>query len=179
MNLLSNCVVMRGMNEDELGAFVELTRHRDMEVRFIEWMPFDSNEWCDDKFVPFDEMLRTIRADHPELVPLPGAEQPNDTARLFGVPGYAGRVGFITSMSKQFCGSCNRMRLTADGHLKTCLFGTDELNLRDALRADFEEREMLALVGGALHGKNWALGGHGDMYGIADADNRPMILIGG
>lgn len=174
-----NCVVMRGMNEGELADFVALTEARDVEVRFIEWMPFDSNAWNDEAFVPFEEMLRRIHERYPALAPQPTAQQPNDTSAIYAVPGFAGRVGFITSMSQHFCASCNRLRLTADGELKTCLFGGDEVSLRDAMRAGFSDEELRVLVRGAVQKKNWALGGHGDMYGIAASENRPMILIGG
>ena len=105
-------------------------------------------------------------------------------------PGHAGTVGFITSMSEHFCGGCNRLRITADGQLKACLFGADEVNIRDALRAaggDDGEGEDAAARGTALHGlvegalarKHFALGGNKDMHGIAANENRPMILIGG
>ena len=179
VNVKVNCVVMRGMNEGELAGFVALTEARDVEVRFIEWMPFDSNAWNDEAFVPFAEMKERIRQRFPTLCRLPSAQQPNDTSAIYHVPGFEGRVGFITSMSEHFCASCNRLRLTADGELKTCLFGGDEVSLRDAMRVGFTDEELLVLVRGAVQKKNWALGGHGSMYGIAAAENRPMILIGG
>ena len=119
---------------------------------------------------------------------------PSATAKLWRAPGHAGAVGFITSMSEHFCGGCNRLRVTADGQLKACLFGTDEVNIRDALRAsggatgsngggDGEggaaDDALHALVEGALARKHFALGGSKDMHGIAANENRPMILIGG
>lgn len=91
-----------------------------------------------------------------------------------------GRLGFITSMSSHFCGTCNRLRLTADGKLKTCLFGGKEVSLRDAMRGGATEDELRTVVGAAVRRKTFALGGHGNAEGIAKAgDNRPMILIGG
>lgn len=91
-----------------------------------------------------------------------------------------GQFGFITSMSEHFCGSCNRLRLTADGNLKVCLFGASEMSLRDALRQqDRSNRSLTQMIQAAVLKKHFALGGHGDMHGIARSENRPMILIGG
>ena len=103
----------------------------------------------------------------------------SDTAKRYHVPGYAGEVGFITSMSKNFCGGCNRIRLTADGNLKVCLFGTDEVSLLKPMREGASDSDLLELIGAAVFKKHAALGGNGDMYGIAASSNRPMIRIGG
>ena len=104
------------MNEEEIVDFVNLTQDKNVDVRFIEYMPFDGNKWDDKKMVPFKEMLQIIREIHPDFQRIKDA--PNDTSKGFKVPGFAGQVGFITSMSDHFCGSCNRLRLTADGNLK-------------------------------------------------------------
>lgn len=172
-----NCVVMRHFNLDELVDFVAFTERNAVDVRFIEWMPFDSNKWSDETFVPFREMLETIRAAFPSVAKLTDA--PNDTSKAFHVPGFAGQFGFITSMSEHFCGSCNRLRLTADGNLKVCLFGNAEVSLRDALRHGVPDADITDIIDVAVKRKQFALGGHGDMYGISKAKNRPMILIGG
>ncbi|KAK1991969.1 molybdenum cofactor biosynthesis protein A [Colletotrichum falcatum] len=127
-----NCVVMRGRNDAEILPFVEMTRDSDLEVRFIEYMPFGGNRWDRRKMLGYAEMLDLIRARHPTLAPVPG--HPNDTSKTWHVPGFAGRVGFITSMTHNFCGSCNRLRVTSDGNLKVCLFGNTEVSLRDILR---------------------------------------------
>eukprot|EP00611_Tribonema_gayanum_P011912 TRINITY_DN2234_c0_g1_i1.p1 TRINITY_DN2234_c0_g1~~TRINITY_DN2234_c0_g1_i1.p1 ORF type:complete len:439 (-),score=126.73 TRINITY_DN2234_c0_g1_i1:725-2041(-) len=173
-----NCVVMGGVNEDELAAFVELGSSRPLDVRFIEWMPFDDNRWNEGKFVGYSSMLRSLQASYPEMAR--SGDERNDTTKWYRVPGHEGRVGFITSMSEHFCGSCNRLRVMADGSLKVCLFDGDEtLSLRDALRAGLPDRQLGALVHAAVLKKKAALGGHGDMQGIARSSNRPMILIGG
>lgn len=169
-----NCVVMRGSNDDELVDFVALTETRPIEARFIEYMPFAGNGWADEVFMPFAEMRARIESVYGALVP---AEMgPNETARSFRVPGFRGGVGFITSMSDAFCDGCNRLRLTADGHLKVCLFGSSEVNLRDALRAGATDDELTSLVAAAVRRKKAA---HAGMYQLVGADNRPMILIGG
>ncbi|KAI7930853.1 hypothetical protein M0657_000505 [Pyricularia oryzae] len=132
VKLKINCVVMRGMNDQEIIPFVEMTRDQDIEVRFIEYMPFDGNRWSKGKMFSYEEMLDRIREVHPGLERLKGHK--NDTSKTFRVPGFRGKVGFITSMTHNFCGTCNRLRITSDGNLKVCLFGDAEVSLRDLLR---------------------------------------------
>ncbi|KAL2188463.1 molybdenum cofactor biosynthesis prote [Thermothelomyces heterothallicus CBS 203.75] len=127
-----NCVVMRGLNDREILPFVELTRERDVEVRFIEYMPFDGNKWSEGKMFSYQEMLDLIRTRYPDLRRVKGHR--NDTSKTFEVPGFTGRIGFITSMTHNFCGTCNRLRITSDGNLKVCLFGNAEVSLRDIIR---------------------------------------------
>ena len=92
------------------------------------------------------------------------------------VKGHRGRVSFITSMTENFCSSCNRIRLTADGNLKVCLFGASEVSLRDAMRAGATDEELKVIIGRAVGRKKAR---HAGMYNIANSKNRPMILIGG
>ncbi|PTB65271.1 molybdenum cofactor biosynthesis prote [Trichoderma citrinoviride] len=132
VKLKINCVVMRGLNDREILPFVELTREKDLEVRFIEYMPFDGNKWNKGKMFSYDEMLDVIRAQYPDLHKV--QDEKNDTSKTWKVPGFAGRLGFITSMTHNFCGTCNRLRITSDGNLKVCLFGNAEVSLRDILR---------------------------------------------
>ncbi|KAI3544145.1 hypothetical protein CABS01_00265 [Colletotrichum abscissum] len=127
-----NCVVMRGRNDAEIGPFVEMTRDKDVEVRFIEYMPFDGNKWNKGKMLGYAEMLDVIRETYPTLAKV--EDHKNDTSKTWHVPGFAGRIGFITSMTHNFCGTCNRLRITSDGNLKVCLFGNTEVSLRDILR---------------------------------------------
>lgn len=127
-----NCVVMRGLNDREMVSFVDMTRDKDVEVRFIEYMPFDGNRWSENKMLGYREMLDVIREAHPALREVPGHR--NDTSKTYQVPGFRGRVGFITSMTHNFCGTCNRLRVTGDGNLKVCLFGNAEVSLRDIVR---------------------------------------------
>ncbi|XP_029900328.1 molybdenum cofactor biosynthesis protein 1 isoform X2 [Myripristis murdjan] len=169
-----NCVVMRGLNEDELLDFVALTEKKPLEVRFIEYMPFDGNKWNFKKMVSYQEMLDRIRQQWPSLETLPSEHA--DTAKTFKVPGFKGRVGFITSMSDHFCGSCNRLRLTADGNLKVCLFGNSEVSLRDVLRSGASDEDLLQIIGAAVGRKKKQ---HAGMFNISQMKNRPMILIGG
>ncbi|XP_066531398.1 molybdenum cofactor biosynthesis protein 1 isoform X1 [Hoplias malabaricus] len=167
-----NCVVMRGLNEDELLDFVALTERKPLDVRFIEYMPFDGNKWNFKKMVSYAEMLDRIKQQWPNLEPLPGDE--TGTAKAFRVPGFQGQLGFITSMSDNFCGSCNRLRITADGNLKVCLFGNSEVSLRDCLRSGASEEELLEIIGAAVGRKKKQ---HAGMFSISQMKNRPMILI--
>lgn len=127
-----NCVVMRGLNDREILPFVELTREKDVEVRFIEYMPFDGNKWSEGKMFSYQEMLDLIRTRYPDLRRVKGHR--NDTSKTFEIPGFIGKIGFITSMTHNFCGTCNRLRITSDGNLKVCLFGNAEVSLRDIIR---------------------------------------------
>lgn len=96
--------------------------------------------------------------------------------QAYKVPGFKGQIGFITSMSEHFCGSCNRLRITADGNLKVCLFGSAEISLRDAMRNGCSEDDLLALIGAAVRRKKQQ---HAGMQNLSKMKNRPMILIGG
>ncbi|MEE6473574.1 hypothetical protein FKM82_010089 [Ascaphus truei] len=169
-----NCVVMRGLNEDEILDFVQLTEKQPLEVRFIEYMPFDGNKWNFKKMVSFQEMLDTIRQRWPQLETIP--TDISSTSKAFRVPDFQGQIGFITSMSEHFCGSCNRLRITADGNLKVCLFGNSEVSLRDWLRSEASEEELMQIIGAAVGRKKKQ---HAGMFNISQMKNRPMILIGG
>ncbi len=129
-----NVVVMRGRNDDELEDFARITLDRPWHVRFIEVMPVGDNlDVSANEFVPAPEMLRTVRSIG-ELEPVEGPKG-NGPATYYRFPGAPGTVGVITPMSHNYCDTCNRMRLTADGKLRPCLFGDLHTNLRDPLRA--------------------------------------------
>ena len=176
-----NCVVMRGFNDNEMNEFAMFTKERDLEVRFIEYMPFDENEWEMNKMVSYLEMISRLRDELPTKIErLP--TQCHETSKVYRVDGHEGRLGFISSMTENFCSSCNRLRLTADGKIKVCLFGgeEDEVSLREAIRSGMNEQAVMAIAEDALWQKKWALGGHDHAQSIATtAGNRPMILIGG
>ncbi|XP_045499014.1 molybdenum cofactor biosynthesis protein 1 [Colias croceus] len=146
-----NTVLMKGFNDDEVCDFVEFTKDRNVEVRFIEFMPFTGNRWDDSRMVAGAAALAAARAALPALRPAPPA--PCRTATVWKADGYAGSVGFISSMTQPFCSSCNRLRLTADGNLKVCLFGGAEVSLRDAVRAGAGDGDLAALVRAALRRK--------------------------
>ncbi|XP_032454023.1 molybdenum cofactor biosynthesis protein 1 isoform X3 [Nasonia vitripennis] len=170
-----NTVIMRDFNDDELVDFVELTENKPIDLRFIEYMPFSGNEWNTEKMVSFTEMKQIIRKKYPEFKKLP--DKPNDTSKAYHVPGFVGQVGFITSMTNNFCSSCNRLRITADGNLKVCLFeGKGEVSLRDALRNNATTDDLRTLIHNAVLNKKKQ---HAGMLNLSHMENRPMILIGG
>jgi len=144
---------MRGLNDDEIGDFIELTRDKNIDVRFIEYMPFSGNKWNTKKMVPFKEMLKRIAEKYAieDIIRL--GDEPNDTSKAFKIRSYTGQFGFITSMSEHFCSTCNRVRLTADGNLKVCLFGNAEVSLRDALRSNASDQALNDLIGMAVRQK--------------------------
>ncbi|GMR13615.1 MAG: GTP 3',8-cyclase MoaA [Gemmatimonadota bacterium] len=128
-----NVVLMRGRNDDEIEAFAELTRERPLHVRFIEIMPTGSNlELSAESFLSCTEVIGRLRLVD-ALEPVDGPVG-NGPARYYRYPEAVGTIGVITPMSHTFCDDCNRLRLTADGHLRPCLFGSIQTNLRDPLR---------------------------------------------
>ncbi|XP_034936164.1 molybdenum cofactor biosynthesis protein 1 isoform X2 [Chelonus insularis] len=147
-----NCVVMRGYNDDEVIDFIEFTKDRPVDVRFIEYMPFYGNKWEDNKMVSFKEMMKMITKRFPNFQEL--KNPPNSTSKAFSVPNYVGQVGFITSMSQHFCHSCNRLRITADGNIKVCLFeGQSEISLRDFMRNGASDEDLKKIISLAVSKK--------------------------
>jgi len=139
-----NAVLVRGFNEDEVEAFAAFARERDVIMRFIEFMPLDADRhWSRELMVPAEEVYRRIRAQWP-LVQIPHAE--SETARKYRfADGAPGEIGLIAPVTQPFCGHCSRIRLTADGKVRTCLFSKDDHDLRGMLRnsatdANIEER---------------------------------------
>jgi cyclic pyranopterin phosphate synthase len=129
-----NVVVMRGINDDELCDFARLSIEHEWHVRFIELMPVgEMRELTWDYVVPSDEVLRRLE-EIAQLEPVAGPARGNGPARYFRFDHARGTIGVITPMSQTYCGSCNRVRLTADGRLRTCLFGDNEVDLRSPLR---------------------------------------------
>ncbi|KAH8053763.1 cyclic pyranopterin monophosphate synthase [Aureococcus anophagefferens] len=177
-----NCVVMRGENDDELAAFARRWAGTGVEVRFIEWMPFQANDWSAGKLVAYDDMLGALGSLAPgeRLYQRDSdAADPHDTTRWWRLGG--AKLGFITSMTDHFCGGCNRVRVTADGSLKTCLFGSDSVSLRDVLRGGASDADLAAAVHAALQKNHFRHGGHGGAEDLAKhaGENRHMVRIGG
>jgi GTP 3',8-cyclase len=148
-----NAVIERGVNDDEILDLAEFGRDHDVQVRFIEFMPLDADgHWANDQVVSQDEIVATIAAAHPlEPVPARGAA-PADTWRY--VDG-RGTVGVIPTVTKPFCGDCDRVRLTADGRFRTCLFATDDHDLLSPMRTGAGDDELAAAIERAV-GTKWA-----------------------
>lgn len=169
-----NVVIVRGLNDDEILNFVKLAQYYPLEVRFIEYMPFDGNKWEVEKVISFKEIIDIIKTKHPIIEQL--THKYGETSKIFQIPGFKGKLGFITSMTSDFCGDCTRLRITSDGNLKVCLFGNDEVSIKNLLRAGVDESEILEVVGKAVKGKKEKHAGLDELPKMA---NRPMILIGG
>ena len=143
-----NAVALRGFTEDEVPAFVKLARDSAYEVRFIEFMPLDADRaWTSDQVLTGRELHAMIDALHP-LEPL--EREPSATARIYGFADGRGRIGFINPVSEPFCADCNRIRLTADGRLRTCLFSLNETDLRGPLRDGARDDELERLIRDAV-----------------------------
>ena len=143
-----NVVALRGFTEDEAVRFAELARRKPYEVRFIEFMPLDADgDWTADRVLPNDEVRAMIEAVHP-LVPL-GREAGGTSSRYAFADG-RGALGFISPVTHPFCDDCNRIRLTADGRLRTCLFSIGETDLRGPLREGAADAELEAIIRDAV-----------------------------
>ena len=172
-----NVVVMKGFNDNEIIDFVEWTKHTPVHVRFIEFMPFSGNRWTSNKVFTWREMLEQIESKY-TIVRL--EDEKHDTAKKYTVPDHKGTFAFITTMSAPFCGDCNRMRLTADGKMKNCLFSKEETDLLKALR---NQEEVAPLIHQSIRNKAKELGGQFtpdfEHLHAEDIQNRSMITIGG
>ncbi len=172
-----NMVVMKGINDAELPDFVELTREHNLEMRFIEFMPFPGNRWQPEKLFRFDEILSALHSHFPQLQKV--GDAPHDTAKKYRIPGYKGVFAVISTMSEPFCGSCNRLRLSADGMMRNCLFASGEVDLASALRRG---DDVLPLIHSCVHAKAARLGGHNSVDWAIErtqAQERTMMGIGG
>jgi cyclic pyranopterin phosphate synthase len=143
-----NAVAMRGFTEEEAIPFAEFARSTAFQVRFIEFMPLDGDHnWTPDSVLTGDELRQIIHAAHP-LEELP--REPSSTARVYRFADGRGEIGFINPVSEPFCSDCNRVRLTAEGKLRTCLFSLHETDLRGPLRAGAADGELETLIRDAV-----------------------------
>jgi cyclic pyranopterin phosphate synthase len=175
-----NVVVMKGFNDNEILDFIELTRDRNIMIRFIEFMPFDGNKWNKDKLVSYAEIMNqaTDKFGITKVERL--VDKPNDTAKNHKITGYKGSFSVISSVTNPFCSTCNRIRLTADGKLKNCLFSNTETSLLETLRAG---ESIQPLIAQNIQSKHAMRGGMDDDEKFQNpalfSQNRSMIKIGG
>lgn len=168
-----NTVVMRGINDDEILDFVDFAKDKPINVRFIELMPFKGNNWDFSHFVPYLEIKKKIEEKF-ELIPIKNNQ--HDVAKDFCIEGFQGTVSFITSMTDSFCNSCNRVRLTANGSIKSCLFQKAEVNLRNAIQENISDTKIIDMIQHALTLKQE---GHPNLEELVKLENQSMIEIGG
>ncbi len=178
-NVKLNVVLMKDFNEDEIIDFINFTKDKAITVRFIEFMPFDGNQWDKSKLVSYVEVIEKVRLyfSEEELIRLPNEE--NFTARNFKIKGYEGSFGIISSVTNPFCDSCNRIRLTANGKLKNCLFSNTETDLLTPYR---EGESIESIIKDAIFKKKAVRSGMTNLEDFENLDNhsnRSMITIGG
>lgn len=138
-----NNVVMRGFNDDELDIFCEMTKDNSVTVRFIEFMPFDSHQiWeTGEHFLSAETMIRHIRNKYPDIELASGTRTEH---HIFQVPGYKGKIAIIPAFTRSLCGNCSRIRLTADGGIRNCLYSDEEFTLMDLLRDGCSDEDIVA-----------------------------------
>jgi len=172
-----NSVVMKGYNENEICDFITWTKESPVHIRFIEFMPFPGNHWKPEKLITYKEILEEIQLKFPLVEKL--NDEKHDTAKKFRVRNHAGTFAVISTMSEPFCGGCNRMRLTADGKMRNCLFAKTETDLLSSLR---EGKDIVPLIKECLFGKHYMLGGHDELLWAqqhTESKERSMLAIGG
>ena len=169
-----NAVVMQGVNDDEIEDLACLTYHYPFEVRFIEFMPFQGEDG-DSRLVSADIILERVRRVAPLLPAV--SENSNGPARHYRFPDALGKIGIISPISEHFCHTCNRLRLTADGKLRTCLFSVEEHDLKTPLRQGASDEDLTALIRAAINRKpeRHEL----DNRLLRKCISRPMVKIGG
>ena len=144
-----NAVVIRGLNDHEIEALAGFAREHDLSLRFIEFMPLDSaRAWLKEMVVPGHEVLARLQARF-DLRPV-AADNPSATAKRWSFPDGRGEIGIIAPVSEPFCGHCNRIRLTADGKIRTCLFSVTEHDLRSQLRAGASDEALAEWLKGVV-----------------------------
>jgi cyclic pyranopterin phosphate synthase len=169
-----NAIAMRDFTEDEVLRFCDFARSTDFQVRFIEFMPLDADRaWTPDAVLTGAEIRELIEAVHP-LTEQP--REPHATARVFRFADGEGEIGFINPVSEPFCADCNRIRLTADGELRTCLFSVHETDLKGPLREGADDAELATIIGDAVWRKE--LKHHVNEPGFRPPP-RTMSAIGG
>jgi cyclic pyranopterin phosphate synthase len=170
-----NAVLMRGFNEDEAVPLARWARDHGYELRFIEWMPLDAqHRWSREQLVPAEEILNQIGAAFP-IEPARVAD-PSAPATLYRYLDGGGQVGVIASVTRPFCGHCDRIRLTADGQIRTCLFSLKEYDFRKAMRGGASDREIAELLAAAVWRKE---PGHLINSPFFKQPERGMSAIGG
>lgn len=175
-----NMVVMNGVNDDELVDFVQLTKDKPLHIRFIEFMPFNGNKWDWSKGIGLKDMMNTFNASFGKSNITPLLAKKNDTAKCYSVKGYQGTFGIIASITNPFCSTCNRIRLTADGKIKNCLFSSDETDLLNPFR---NGEDIVPLIVKSIDKKKAVRSGMDTVEDLHDESliekNRSMISIGG
>lgn len=175
MNIKLNMVLIKGVNDNEINDFIALTKNKNLTVKFIEFMPFKGNKWDWNKGVGREEILQTIESKFGHIEELQNPK--HSTSSNFKVKGHKGSFGIVSTITNPFCDDCNRIRLTADGKMKNCLFATSETDLLTPMRNGDQLDELII---NAIKSKKHARDGmEVKMEAEHYEQNRSMISIGG
>lgn len=170
-----NTVLIKGVNDDEITDFIDHTRDRNVHIRFIEFMPFDGNRWIRDRVISYDEIIDKAALKYGNKV-IRIQDRMNDTSKNYAIEGHTGTFAIISTVTNPFCDSCNRLRLTADGKMKNCLFSFGETDLLTAFRAG---NDIRPLITDNVLRKKELRGGMESVESFGQQQNRTMIAIGG
>jgi len=174
-----NAVLMKGENDDEIIDFIEFTKENKVHFRFIEFMPFDGNKWDWSKGISYKEMMLKVNSHYQGNVQRI-EDRKNDTSKNYSIKNYQGTFAVISSVSNPFCDTCNRIRLTADGKIKNCLFSNSETDLLSAHR---NGEEISSLILESIWDKKAVRAGMDSFEDFSNPSlnqkNRSMITIGG
>ena len=175
-----NAVIMRGTNDDEIISFVNFTKNNPVTFRVIEFMPFDGNQWRREKTVSYKEIMNKLQSTYQKDQIIRIKDAPNDTSKNYKIKGYKGAFAIISTVTNPFCDQCNRIRLTANGKLKNCLFSQEETNLLKAFR---NKEDLEQIIFRNISKKYAVRSGLSDPENFEDPrehkKNRSMIAIGG
>lgn len=179
-NVKVNTVLINGFNDNEIIDFINFTKEHPISVRFIEFMPFDGNKWDMSKMVSYAQVMNYVENSFSKEDIIRLADAPNDTSKNYKIKGYKGSFAIISSVTNPFCDSCNRLRLTANGQLKNCLFSSTESDLLTSLRAG---KPIEPVIEKAVKVKLKMRGGMDSLEKLEKPElhtkNRSMITIGG
>lgn len=175
-----NCVVMKGENDDEVADFIRWSEKTPVHIRFIEFMPFDGNNWDWSRGVSLNDILEIATKEFGAFGYERITDRPNDTSKNYRLKNAAGTFAIISTVTNPFCDTCNRIRLTADGKLKNCLFSTLETDLLSAHR---DNKDIVPLIATSIQNKKAVRAGYTSNEDFSDAEahskNRQMVAIGG
>lgn len=175
-NIKLNCVPLRGVNEDNIVSLAALAKDHDVKVRFIELMPFGCASRSGLRGLTSAEIISTLENTFGALIPYDREKILQGPAKYFSIKNFIGQIGFIDALGHKFCGSCNRIRLTAEGFLKACLCYDTGVDLKKILRSGASDEELLAVVREVIYRKPLE---HSFEKNVAERDSRQMYQVGG
>ncbi len=170
-----NTVIIKDINDSEIISFVDYFKNRDVNLRFIEFMPFGSNLWERNGFISYKDIMNIVEENY-QLIPI--ANEPNSVSKDYQLIDYQAKISFISSISEHFCDTCNRIRISSNGNLRVCLFseGMHGINFKKLFRENYSDEEILKLINEAINTK-WEK--HPEPEALAVLAENNMMTIGG